>query len=501
MGARHILTKLLRFAALVGAVVLASPASSAFAASVSPSYVPGNPTCQQLGYDYGFKPGAGLSETTAGTYADPNSGATVTWSYASGTTSVNWSSNIAPEAVVVKAGNGANVYVYGSTTTSDTGLATPANTGGNQATLSHLVFCYNYRASVSKTAATYYTRTYDWTVNKTADRQNLLLANGESAAINYTITVGETHSDSDFSVRGTITILNPWNMPATIVSVTDSLPGATVQCESTTLQPRSSTTCTYTAAVASATNGTNTATAAVDYGMGNRISAGSQPYVFGEPTTTVDATALLTDTRTCPTGFVCTVTAGSVPNQLVVTRAGTYAYTVTVMPTRCGIQGDVVNTAVLVEGDTQTSHAARVTVPATAAGCVMGCTLTQGYWKTHSEYGPAPYDDAWKNLSAAGAGTPFYSSGMSWYQVFQTAPRGNPYYILAHQYMAAKLNVLNGATANPQVAAALKWADMFFATHSPASVLTKTEKTLVQQYAALLDSYNNGRVGPGHCSE
>ena len=30
--------------------------------------------------------------------------------------------------------------------------------------------------------------------------------------------------------------------------------------------------------------------------------------------------------------------------------------------------------------------------------CLGGCTLTPGYWKTHSEFGPAPYDDNWANL-------------------------------------------------------------------------------------------------------
>ena len=36
-------------------------------------------------------------------------------------------------------------------------------------------------------------------------------------------------------------------------------------------------------------------------------------------------------------------------------------------------------------------------------GCPPGqetvCTRTQGYWKTHSEYGPAEYDETWNELS------------------------------------------------------------------------------------------------------
>ena len=40
-----------------------------------------------------------------------------------------------------------------------------------------------------------------------------------------------------------------------------------------------------------------------------------------------------------------------------------------------------------------------------------GCTYTQGYWKTHSRYGPAPYDTTWAKV---GEDTPFYLSGQSY---------------------------------------------------------------------------------------
>ena len=99
--------------------------------------------------------------------------------------------------------------------------------------------------------------------------------------------------------------------------------------------------------------------------------------------------------------------------------------------------------------------------------CAGGCTLTQGYWKTHSEFGPAPYDSTWAQLPN-GASTPFYYSGKTWYQVFQTSPAGgNAYYQLAHQYMAARLNVLNGAATTPAVDAALAGALAYF--NNPAN--------------------------------
>jgi hypothetical protein len=67
--------------------------------------------------------------------------------------------------------------------------------------------------------------------------------------------------------------------------------------------------------------------------------------------------------------------------------------------------------------------------------------------------------------------------------------------------MAAQLNMLNGASSTSSVTAAMTWANTWFSTHSPSSTLSKSEKQTVLNYAALLDSYNNGIVGPGHCSE
>lgn len=131
-----------------------------------------------------------------------------------------------------------------------------------------------------------------------------------------------------------------------------------------------------------------------------------------------------------------------------------------------------------------------------------GCTLTQGYWKTHSEHGPARYDDTWALLTN-GANTPFFLSGKTWYEVFHTAPAGNAYYNLAHQYMAAKLNELSGASVPSGVATAMSSAVTLFSAYTPAQVAALSKQSTVRrQFIALaetLDGYNNGVVGPGHC--
>jgi hypothetical protein len=130
-----------------------------------------------------------------------------------------------------------------------------------------------------------------------------------------------------------------------------------------------------------------------------------------------------------------------------------------------------------------------------------GCSYTQGYWKTHSIYGPAtPADDTWNELPD-GPDTEFYLSGATYYDVFWTAPKGNKYYSLAHQFMAAQLNFLNGA--DPSAAqTAYDAAKLLFETHTPADV--KADKDLNKEfgsYIGTLTDYNEGTIGPGHCDD
>jgi hypothetical protein len=149
--------------------------------------------------------------------------------------------------------------------------------------------------------------------------------------------------------------------------------------------------------------------------------------------------------------------------------------------------------------------------------CNQGCTLTQGYWKTHSALGPAPFDDNWNNLPDQPAAfdpdaiqeaqnETFFYSGQTWYQVFWTPPAGgNVYYQLAHQYMAAVLNKLNGASSTAAVDAAIAAATTYFnnPANTPASALnlSKSAKATLGGYASTLGSYNEGAIGPGHCDE
>jgi hypothetical protein len=134
-----------------------------------------------------------------------------------------------------------------------------------------------------------------------------------------------------------------------------------------------------------------------------------------------------------------------------------------------------------------------------------GCTLTQGYWKTHNStfQGGAPTDDTWELIGPAAEGTTFFLSGQSYFDVMWTPVGGNAYYNLAHQYIAAVLNGLSGASVPANVATAISSAETLFNTYTPAQIgALSGNNSLRKQFLALagtLGSYNEGDLGPGHC--
>ena len=135
----------------------------------------------------------------------------------------------------------------------------------------------------------------------------------------------------------------------------------------------------------------------------------------------------------------------------------------------------------------------------------VGCTLTQGYWKNHStckKNGNGPERDVTWDKLPNGEDTEFFLSNQNYCQVFDTNPgKGGKYYILAHQYIAAELNILAGA--NPSAAlAAFNEATEFLHSNSPEEVDDKKSlKDKCVELGGILDEYNNGRIGPGHCDD
>jgi hypothetical protein len=517
---------------------------------IDPMFITGNPTCSgpgspagiSLGYANGFKPqnpppGSGdfnSGELTVNFPGDPDNqlDLEIVGKF------LDWESTLGIDAVIVKGGPNADAFVYqtnlgeGTEAFADTGLHAPVDAKNPNTTtdddyfdISHVEFCYDYEVEVEKTADTSYTRTWTWTIEKSADQTDLLLAEGQQLTVNYEVTVDATFLDSDFAVSGDIDITNPDpNNDATIVSVDDVLtPGdmaATVDCGIDvtfphTLASGETLECTYSKSVADTSVELNTATVTTSGAVGG--GSDTADVIWGDPTDLVDECIEVSDTN--DTGGVLPDTVCATVDDLPVTFK--YSLDFGANPNadvvlECG-ENSHPNTASFVttndDNDTGATGESTWTVDAEVA-CEDGCTLTQGYWKTHSHNGPAPEDDAWFALgdvdndgTSEGADEPFFLSGKTYYQVLWTPPAGNVYYVLAHQYIAAQLNILNGADVPVGVQTAFDSATALFETYTPAQVAAakgptgNTLRSMFTSAAMILDDYNNGLTGPGHCTE
>jgi hypothetical protein len=282
-------------------------------------------------------------------------------------------------------------------------------------------------------------------------------------------------------------------MAATLVSIDDVL-GAdypvALDCGVTFpygLAPSGTLTCSYEVSVAAPDTVVNHVTVTTTGAVGGGSAEATADFA-NATIDEIDRCVAVTDTLAGSLGTVC------------VGSATTFAYTIAVGPYECG-EYRVDNTATYVADDTGATGSDSWSIPVTVP-CPQGCTLTPGYWKTHSLKGPAPYDDTWAQLPY-GADTAFFKSGATYYLVLWTPPQGNAYYILAHAYIAAKLNGLNGADFT---AASLAYneATGLFGVYFPADIAKRSNATVrarMVQLATILDQYNNGLIGPGHCSE
>jgi hypothetical protein len=117
------------------------------------------------------------------------------------------------------------------------------------------------------------------------------------------------------------------------------------------------------------------------------------------------------------------------------------------------------------------------------------CPLSQGYWKNHAE--------AWP-VDALVLGNRTYTKA-ELLALLRTPPRGDASVILAHQLIAAKLNVLAGA--DPTAAqAVLAEAEALMARSGTLPSGEPPSSPLGQRMTEVgrtLDDFNNGRLSPG----
>ena len=119
------------------------------------------------------------------------------------------------------------------------------------------------------------------------------------------------------------------------------------------------------------------------------------------------------------------------------------------------------------------------------------CVYSQGYWKNHNSSGKNPPQQMpWPIAEET------VLCGQTWIEILKTPPKkGNAFYILGHQWIAAELNVANGAETAPEVDDALTEAEALLS----GCEISKDDRQEALALAFLLDEYNNGLVGPPKC--
>lgn len=129
-----------------------------------------------------------------------------------------------------------------------------------------------------------------------------------------------------------------------------------------------------------------------------------------------------------------------------------------------------------------------VTVTASTTA-TTNCTYTQGYWKNHEELWPVT------NLTL---GTVNYTAA-ELDAILEESVGGNGLVSLAHQLIAAKLNIANGADPTAASAAIASADALIGGLVVPPIGGGFIHPSITSSLTQTLDDYNNGVIGPGHC--
>jgi hypothetical protein len=329
--------------------------------------------------------------------------------------------------------------------------------------------------STTKTAAGFWERLieYDWTVLKEVSPSSITLGVGESAMVTYKITTTRTaKAPADtYGATGQICVTNDGTVATQNLLIADNVQAKVGNGQFTTiafnavdtsakpvLGPGESYCYPYKVTFSPVVGATYRNEAQVTitnhsgWLPGGNKCPGPQPCPFGSqyrvgftlPTTYTivykDTSATITDTFTDLNHFSVTPSESGPWTQ---TAAGTIQFTATVSnaDATCNTPYSLLNTATLVENHTQDTRSDPESLGITTKDCSQplfsGCTYTQGYWKTHPE--------AWP-LSDGEMVLGNWSYPVEALQrIFEEQVKGNGLISLAHQLIAAKLNVANGA--------------------------------------------------------
>jgi len=427
------------------------------------------------------------TEAGAGVYFDWS---TVTPTYA-----------ISMDAVLVRSGPSldlsapVNLYLYDPELDEDTGLHAPINPETRTPyPIGSITFCDGITLMPTETGGIgEYIETLRWGLEAIVATQTggLVLSPGQVFSVDYTVDLWvESAVKSDFAASGDIVIENPTETDAIVESVVNTVGGivSEVECEAPSfpyiLPPDGELLCFYRTALPDDSTRISLTEVIMSGDVGNGFGAAVVDFASAEVFPVGDCVEL----QGVVAGAVVTYCGEASPISQPFTRVvGPYS------EEECGAH-EVTHTISFVTTDDSdwgsASWVVSIDVP-----CETGCTLTPGYWKTHSIYGPAPYDDTWNLVDED---SPFFDTGHSWFEVLWIPSKGTTFYKLAHAYGAAYLNGLNGADQSDVLDAAESLLRQYDEAMSQIKGQVRREFVSVAQE---LDDYNNGLIGPGSCSE
>ena len=264
------------------------------------------------------------------------------------------------------------------------GATATGGTANSVLTVSHCE--YNVSPlEVTKTAETSYTRTWEWSIDKSADKTDLgELQPGDTEAVNYTVKVSAEPKDSDWKVSGNITITNPEDngIPAEITEISDYLDKSSgnveIDCEESLpyeLPAGGTLNCTYTKSVSDTSDTLNTVEVKTE-GLvpGNKATAKVE---WGEPEKIHECVNVKDDKYSQLDEEVCA--SDLVSNKKVWEYGMIFAKSGGDVELECGEHDYTNKVTYVATDDEEYTNYASWTVKANLM-CELACGYTQGYW-------------------------------------------------------------------------------------------------------------------------
>ncbi len=167
-------------------------------------------------------------------------------------------------------------------------------------------------------------------------------------------------------------------------------------------------------------------------------------------------------------------------------------------PLQCGTQYVVRGFAHATSSLNRSAFTGNLVCSTLACSGDPGCTFTQGYWKTHGPVPTGGNSNEWP-VTSLDLGTVTYTD-LELQSIFDNPGAGNGLVTLAHQLIAAKLNVASGADGS-SIAAAIAAADALIGNLVVPPVGSDSLPSgATSALTGALDSFNQGLTGPGHCA-